>query len=74
MAMFEHDLTPRRARRNIERNKTMMWLIEIWMAGFFTTQGINAVFATLMLAAAMGADARLAAALSAALYLALVFV
>ncbi len=51
----------------------MMWLIEIWMAGFFTTQGINAVFATLMLAAAMGADARLAAALSAALYLALVF-
>lgn len=51
----------------------MLWLTQLWFAGLSSPQSVNLLFAALCLAAAFGANGRAVMALSAVLYLWLVF-
>lgn len=62
---MQHDLNPRRARRNVER-KTTMWLVEL-MALLTAAQWLNLLSAALCVALACGMNDRAGAILSALL-------
>ncbi|NOX42003.1 MAG: hypothetical protein GXP05_16365 [Alphaproteobacteria bacterium] len=52
----------------------MMWLFEMAVLPLLNAKTVNLIFALVCLAAALGADARKVALVSALLYLALVYV
>jgi hypothetical protein len=67
--LFEHDLNPRRARRNI--GDAMMWLMEM-LASLSAEQMVNLLSAALCLALAGGMNERLGALVAAVLALVMV--